>query len=396
MFYKTKYVHRLRLGICLAFLFLISVSDGQCDGLVEALSESGIDEIDFLKEQGLKFDGWFSAGITYNTDNPISHNNTPVTFNDRTSEFQLNQLNLFLEKAINFESKSCNFGGRVDLMFGTDTRFTQATGWDNQIISPRDLRFYDLAIPQAYIEVYAPFGRGVTAKIGHFYTLLGHESVMATNNFFYSRAYTMQYGEPFTHTGVLFNYGLNDNFTLNAGTVAGWDNFRENLANWSFLGGLTWTNDDATTSVAWSVVSGDVDDVTSESRTVSAWVVSHSFTDKLQYVFQHDFGYQQSATLTGKDAFWYGINQYLFYEFSESLSAGFRGEWFRDANGVRVMPGNSGDYFALTGGINWKLQPWLTIRPEARYDWVDAKTEVYDNQTRKSQINFAVDAVVEF
>jgi hypothetical protein len=372
------------------------MGDGHCDGMVKTMTGTGMDEIELLKQQGLNFGGWISAGITYNTDSPNSHNNTPVTFNDRTSEFQLNQLNFFLEKSINVQSKAWDFGGRVDFMFGTDTRYTQATGWDNQLISPRDLRFYDLAIPQAYVEVFAPFGKGVTAKIGHFYTLLGNESVMATNNFFYSHTYTMQYGEPFTHTGALFNYALNDNFTINAGSVAGWDNVRENLANWNFLGGLTWANDEATTSIAWSVISGDVDDVTSENRTVSALVFSHNVTDKLQYVFQHDFGYQQKASSSGKDAFWYDINQYVFYELTETLSAGFRGEWFRDANGVRLLAGNKDDYFALTGGINWKPLQWLTLRPEIRYDWVNTKANVFDTQTRKNQLNFAVDVVIEF
>lgn len=386
----------LRLDVHLAFFCLVMMGDGHCDGLVKSLAGTGMDEIKLFKDNGLNFGGWLSTGITYNTDSPSSHNNSPVTFNDRISEFQLNQFNLFLEKSINVESKGWDFGGRLDLMFGTDSRFTQATGWDNQLISPSDLRFYDLALSQAYIEVFAPFGKGVTVKIGHFYTLLGHESVMATNNFFYSHAYTMQYGEPFTHTGILFNYALNDNFTINAGTVAGWDNFRENLANWNFLGGLTWANDEATSSMAWSLISGDVDDVSSENRTVSSLVISHSFTDKLQYVFQHDFGYQQQAANSGKDAFWYGINQYVFYELTDTVSAGFRGEWFRDADGVRVQSGNRGDYFALTGGINWKPLQWLTLRPEIRYDWVDSKTGLFDNQNRKNQLNFAVDAVVEF
>ena len=40
-------------------------------------------------------------------------------------------------------------------------------------------------------------------KLGHFYTPIGYEVVPANGNFFYTHAYTMQYGEPFTHTGVL-------------------------------------------------------------------------------------------------------------------------------------------------------------------------------------------------
>jgi len=54
-------------------------------------------------------------------------------------------------------------------MFGTDTRYTQATGdWDIGIISQRDERFYNIALPQAYVEVSAPIGNGLSGKFGHF------------------------------------------------------------------------------------------------------------------------------------------------------------------------------------------------------------------------------------
>ena len=366
------------------------------EGAITALTGYDLNHSKLIKGYGLTIDGWMSMGGTYLTNNPDSHSNAPITFNDRSGEFQLNQLNLYIEKAVNRESKQWNFGGRVDLMFGTDSRFTQATGLDNKWISDNDLRFYDLALPQAYIEVFAPLGNGLTAKIGHFYTILGEEVVTAPNNFFYSHAYTMQYGEPFTHTGVLFSYALNENFALNAGTVAGWANFDENLANWNFLGGVSWTNDDATDAVSWSVISGDTDDVQSANLTVSSLVISHSFTDKLHYIFEHDFGFQEQATATGQDAYWYGINQYLICDFTESISGGLRVEWFRDANGTRVITGSRGNYFELTAGVNWKPQGWLILRPEVRYDWADTEIPPYVNQSKDHQLEVAMDAVIEF
>jgi len=366
------------------------------DSALSALTGHEFSQSQFFKEHHLNIDGWLSMGGTYLTSNPDSHSNAPITFNDRSGEFQLNQLNLSLEKPVDVGAKHWNFGGRVDLMFGTDSRFTQATGLDNRWIDEKDLRFYDLALPQAYLEVFAPLGNGLSAKIGHFYTILGEEVVTAPHNFFYSHAYTMQYGEPFTHTGALFSYALNENFTLTAGTVAGWDNFAENLANWNFLGGMSWANGEATSAVSWSVINGDTDDVTAANRTVSSLVISHSLTDKLQYVFQHDFGFQEQAAATGQDAFWYGINQYLIYKVSDSISAGLRGEWFRDANGTRVIADNPGHYFALTAGMNWKPKGWLTLRPEVRYDWADARVNPYINQSRDHQLQFAMDIVIEF
>jgi hypothetical protein len=376
-------------------LFLWSVP-AHGENLIEAISGKDLNQYPLLKDHGISVGGWLAMGGTFAWDNPEHHNNAPITFNDRSGEFQLNQLNLFAQKSVDLQSKYWNFGGRLDFMFGTDTRFTQATGLDNKLISNRDGQFYNVAIPQAYLEIFAPIGKGITAKIGHFYTILGQEVVMAPNNFFYSHSYTMQYGEPFTHTGALLTYALNDEFTLNAGAVDGWDNFDKNLGNWNFLGGLSWTNAEATSAVSWSVISGDVDDVTSENRTVSSLVITHSFTDKLQYIFQHDFGYQQQATINAKDAFWYGVNQYLFYDFTDKVSAGLRGEWFRDDQGGRLNVGVPGHFFALTAGINWKPQEWLILRPELRYDWADSAVNVYDNRTPNNHFELAMDMVIRF
>ena len=57
-------------------------------------------------------------------------------------------------------------------------------------------------------------------KLGHFYSILGYESVTAPDNFFYSHSYLFQYGEPFTFTGLLGTTKLGD-FTIQAGMTRG-------------------------------------------------------------------------------------------------------------------------------------------------------------------------------
>lgn len=385
----------LKLRYCLVGMMLIS-SQVSAKNLFETLSGQDINEFDWLKKYSITMGGWLSMGATLNTDDANQHNNAPVTFNDRLNEFQLNQFNLFVQKTVDLEAKSFDFGGRLEAMFGTDSRFTQATGLDDKVMSNNALGFYDLAIPQAYVELFAPIGNGLTAKIGHFYTIMGQEVVMAPNNFFYSHAYIMQYGEPFTHTGVLFNYALNDNFTLNIGSVNGWDNFDQNLSQWSFLGGVSWANDQATSSIAWSVISGDSKDRISANKTLSSLVISHSFTDKLRYIFQHDVGFEENATQQNTTAYWYGVNQYLFYDLSTNLSLALRGEWFRDNNGTRLGIGRLGDYFELTAGVNWQAMPWLKFRPELRYDWTSTDIPLYNNQTQEQQLRIGMDVVVLF
>ncbi|AEG01315.1 porin [Methylomonas methanica] len=374
-------------------------------GMIESLSGYNVNESAFTKSTGINVGGWASGGITYASHNAPSNSNSPITFNDRINEFQLNQLNLFAEKAVN-KGSGWDFGGRVDFMFGTDSRRTQATGWDDRMI-PRNNgnspgegeRFYDVAFPQAYAEIYAPFGNGITAKIGHFYTIIGYEVVTSPDNFFYSHAYTMQYGEPFTHTGALLSYDINDWLSVTGGAVNGWDNFRQQPGAWDFLGGVTISPSDDT-SLAISLISGDTNQTDNINTTMYSVVLQHSFTEKLHYVLQHDFGvYQNGAANGGQNADWYGVNQYLTYDINDKLGAGVRAEWFRDSQGYRTGIGSGGSFYAVTAGLNYAPNAWLKLRPELRYDYFGADgdgVKAYDDGNEFDQLGVAMDMIVTF
>ena len=145
--------------------------------------------------------GWLAQGFTINPDDPNNRFNGPLTFNDRSNEYQLNQLYVAFENIVDRCGCDWDLGGRVDLLYGTDYFFTQAAGLEthsdgtprwNSANGPRDdgtAALYGLAMPQLYAEVFAPIGNGLTVKMGHFYSIVGYESVMYTQNFFYSHSY---------------------------------------------------------------------------------------------------------------------------------------------------------------------------------------------------------------
>ncbi len=149
---------------------------------------------------------------------------------------QLQQAWLFAEKAID-TSSGFDIGGRIDYIYGTDGQNTQAfgtdpRGWDNPWDNGAN---YGSAIPQLYVE--AGYG-DLSVKAGHFYTIIGYEVVQATGNFFYSHAYTFNFSEPFTHTGVLATYTPSDDVTIWGGYSLGWDSgFDDNGDAW--LGGAS-------------------------------------------------------------------------------------------------------------------------------------------------------------
>lgn len=344
--------------------------------------------------------GWVDAGVTANSEFNESRYNGVTTFNDR-HEGMLNQFYVVTERTIDPCRCGWDWGGRVDLLYGTDYIFTQAVGLEldpdgTPLSGWNGSPFYGLAMPQAYVEV--GYDR-LSTKLGHFYTPIGYEGVMAPNNFFYSHSYTHQYGEPFTHSGALANYRLSERANLVGGVVNGWNALDRVTDPLAYLGGVQWNNDDGL-SVALIAISGMEPTLTNSlaaggftPRHMYSLVVNYQLNDCWTYVFQHDLGHQddgaaispQGLPSVNPHAEWYGINHYLFRTINSCWSAGFRFEWFRDDDGVRVtgirpdlghplfaVPGQfAGDFYEMTAGLNWKPNHNLIVRPEVRYDWFD-------------------------
>ncbi len=407
---------------CAATCAAGSIADGRqtyCEpGLFDACFGT-----DCCPGNGFFVDGWLAQGFTVNPDDPANSFNGPLTFNDRANEYQMNQLYVRLGRAVDTSSCCWDVGGQVDLLYGTDYFFTTALGLETeQDGSPRwnsddgprgaGAAMYGLAMPQAYAEVFAPFRHGLSVKIGHFYTILGYERVPAPENFFYSHAYTMQYGEPFTHTGLLGSYSCSPCLTVYAGLTRGWDTWEDPNDALGFLGGFTWESPSRATSLGLTFHVGNEDPAGDNNRTVYSLVFMRRLTRRLRYVFQHDFGTEELASINSNfrfdDAKWYGINQYLFYALNARTDLGLRVEWFRDEDNARVLGipidplVNGGNYVAFTFGMNWKPRPYVILRPEVRWDWSDVDAPLlgllgmYNDFEEESQLTLALDLITRF
>jgi len=445
-----KSIPKRKLPLIIAAGGLLSISIGTtpaiaAPGAVAALSGFDINETALLKDNGITVGGWANAGITYNPSNPSNGINGPVTFGDLSGTPQLNQLNLTIQRAVATEGTDWSFGGRFDAMFGTDAIFTQAYGvptydvnsglaknrgnWDLSLLN---MNTYGIALPQAYMETYVPVGNGLDVKIGHFYTPIGYETVPANENFFYTHAYTMQYGEPFTHTGALGSYTLNSNWSALGGittgsATGGWDgSFNQQLGNWSGIAGTTWTSDDKGSSANITATYGATSEQSSNAFAMYSIVVKHNITDKTHLVLQHDHGYANGVITpygNNQNAEWYGINSHLTYDLKEDLTIGMRAEWFDDANGFRVWsPGRvaaatyvnssggassyagstytsnaaAANYYQLTFGANWKPVAWLNLRPNVRYDFLSGAGSYSPFGGKQDQVLFSTDFNVNF
>ena len=216
-----------------------------------------------------------------------------------------------------------DIGGRIDLLYGTDSVYTEARGLETtDAFSPKwNAQQYGLALPQVYAEFFAPWGNGIDMKFGHFYSGFGYESVAAPENFFYSHSYMFEYGEPKTYTGFIGESRLGD-FTITAGMTRGWDNWEDNNNDLAFTGGIKWESCNRRTSIALNVNAGrEQDDPSTNIRTLYSLVIQQKLGDLWQYAMQYDYASEPGAGVDGTIASWYGVDQYLY---RRSTNAGRR------------------------------------------------------------------------
>lgn len=363
--------------------------------------------------------------FTWNTSSPADRFNGPVAWTDRSNEPSMNQLYLFAEKATDTGGCGWDYGWRVDFLYGSDARFTttqhletrgyfQDPKWSTQ-------RFYGPALPQTYFEVAY---NDLKVKVGHYYAPVGYEVVPTTGNFFPNLPYTFQYGEPFTFTGVQATWQATEEVAIGGGLQQGWDNLDPGgNPNTGF--NLTYVeNFSDGASLAITGVAGNEPTLAfgNQPRYLQTNVYSRplvNISERLNYVAQSDFGYQQNGALDGSTALWYGLNQYLFYKVSDCMSYGIRAEWFRDQEGTRVggylgdtpsgaprgLPtdrfGYAGSFYEITIGANWKYSANTVIRPYVRFDWFSgsspaANLRPFDDGTGNSQTLIGGDIVTVF
>ena len=343
--------------------------------------------------EGWKIGGSTVQSFTANFSSPKDRFNGPVTWTDRSNEYQLNQQWLYLERATKTdENKDWDFGGRVDALYGTNARFTTESNFEDRW--NRNHSFYGAAIPSMYLEVA---WKQTKTKVGRFISPVGYNTVDLTLNPFNTIPYSYQYGQPFTHTGIWTQWQATEKLSVGGAVIRGWDNFGTTNPNLGFMGTASYTIDE-NSSLAfvnfWSQEpNANAASDGNTGRYLQTIVYSHKFADKFTYIGETDFASQNSATATGRTARWYSIIQYLYYQQNERLVWSAGAEWFRDEEGFRVggflpnLPntaatsdtrglstarsGFAGNFFQITMGPKWSITPNMYVRPNLRLDYYD-------------------------
>lgn len=361
-----------------------------------------------LASKGWKVGGNLAQSYTYNFEHPADGFNGPVTWTDQANRYQLNQFWLYAEKATDTSNKDWDFGGRADMLLGSNARLTTESGLETPRIDANG-GIYGIAFPQFYAEAAY---KKLKIKAGHFISPIGYFTVDTTQNFFNTIPYTYQWGEPFTHTGVMATYQVSDALVVSSGVTRGWDNFDNHNPHAGYLGTWSYTFQDKSNLaqvIVWSQEPNQAFNFS--SRYYQSLVYTRPINDNLTYVGQSDFGTQDQAMYDGRRANWYGVNQYLYYKVNDKWTWGANFEWWRDEEGFRVagflpggpnphnmapsgitgnmagvpfasLPGGyNGNFYQFTVGPRWypTANPNFFIRPNLRYDFYSGSTDSFLN-----------------
>jgi hypothetical protein len=339
----------------------------------------------------------------------LTNGESPLPLRDydaaHPDSLRLNQVQLTLDRLYD-NSRSFDFGARVDVLYGGDARLTHAAGLDDHIggRSSGDFEWADLL--QAYGQLWFKTGAesGLELKLGKFLEPAGSESAEATNNLLYSHSDIYTFLEPTTNTGGVATYNFNSQVSAYFGVVEGWDVVREDNAALTCLAGVSWSSKaqvsgHAQTQASLNVITTPDRGDESDYRTLTDGVINQSWTEKLTESLNFDWLVQENVP--GIHHEWadaYGAAHYLTYGFNDYVSGTWRLEGMRDDGGWRT--GVDGNLYESTFGVSLTPAPRhkrlknLVLRPEFRCDWSDTPNAF--GHGHRSQLTLAVDLIYKF
>lgn len=364
----------------------------------------------------ISISGDIEAGLTLSPGGRSPLTGPPLT--DRANVPLFNQALLTIEKPPDPSPRVVTAGFHLQLLFGSDARYTRLTGQFTG--ATVDRAAFDVV--EAHLRLRLPVARGIDVRIGSYVSPVGYEVLAAPDNIFYSHSYIFSFGVPTKHAGLLTTTHLRGGIDIYAGIDAGVNASieRDDNAAPAFIAGFGYTRD-GLSLVALSHIGAELPrgspgvrpdrDLRYVNDIFLTWQISKRLmlVSELNYV--RDDGLRAEAG---------GFAQYAVYTLGPRLSIAGRAELWRDDKGVFVarFPGvndafnaqlglasgaqlvGAATYLSLTAGISWR--PWkrggaagVRLRPELRYDRALAGRP-FDEGRGQDQWTLAADIVLPF
>jgi len=380
-----------------------------------------------LKDLKLNIYGWVESGYTYNhRHGSVNDTIVPGPFNTELgNHYMLNQVDLRFEREV--VRTKFDVGGMVELMYGSDANKIHASGLgyngsdptdNNNPVDPNAVANIDptwqFDIPQAYVDVNLPIGNGLRVRAGKFVTLLSYETIDPRQNPFYSHSYLFN-AVPFTQTGIMGDYKINEKLEVQLGVTRGWDKALEDPGcAIDVLGQVAYQFNDQLQAVFNFSVGpengkndGSADAYVDNSHyrvaldPILYWKVTKQLKLGVEGLYVIDGGYKGVVGTTHAYGDVWGGAGYAAYTVNDMLTVNGRLEKVH-VNALDI--GEPTSLYEVTLGVTVTPMPkdpylkGLSIRPEIRYDFTDASRGMFSAQggEHKDQLTFGADVIFQF
>jgi hypothetical protein len=361
----------------------------------------------------LSVSGWTEMSFTGSS---ADDSNAPMSWNDQANKFLLQQNWVRIDRPLlTTGTTTPSYGGRVDMIFGSDYRFTlpqRGLLFAQRTENHGGFYLYGFDPVQFYGEAYYPtVGRGLDLKVGRFYSLFGVESMEGVSTPLVSRTYTFNFS-PFTHTGILATWTATPVWSFQTALTLGSDLFISDADVPTFTGSVQWTQPGGRNVVKAATVLGPGQfnqQLSVNNVNLIDVVWTHVFSSRpdsysalhpewampipvcgLSYQLETQFGWQDHVPGLGAIT-WYSAVHYLDYQFTPRLAGVARLESYWDPQGQRT--GSPGLYTTPALGLMFKPWPSVILRPEVRYDYND-ETPAFDGH--HSLATATIDCIVRW
>ena len=367
-----------------------------------------------LTDAHIRVYGWIDIGGNLSSS---KQSNTPETYDYIPNQVVLDQACLRFQRILDTaQTDHMDWGFLLTNLYGTDYRYTAGKGY----LSAQSLthnREYGYDFPEAYGEVYLPkVAEGMVIKVGRYISPADIEAQLAPQNYIYSHSVTFNF-DPYTFTGVNTVTKISKEWTVELGV-----HFGNDMAPWvnsaqlNGLAMLQWkTDNDGVYGGLNSIGAGKYKDGHDDLQQVVA-VWGHKFNEtfhmqtEVYYMWMFDALMGGNVVNTSSETFpaapsngpgspipgradEVGFVNYFEIKASAADYFTIRTDFMDDEKGQRS--GYRTLYYSETIGWSHNFSPFLTIRPEIRYDHSFA-TPAYDNGTRKNQVTLGGDIIVWF
>jgi len=363
------------------------------------------------EDSRVKVYGWLEPSFNLST----SHNsNLPSAYDIFANRMELDQAVLYIERIPDsVQTTHIDWGFHLSGLYGTSYRFTTNEGYFSQQLLEQH-RQYGFDPVLEYFDLYVPqVADGLNIRVGRFISVPGIEAQLAPNNYVYTHSLLYSI-DPFTDTGIIATAKLNDRWMLQWGLTASHD-----VAPWTSDARPSGTacvshtfhnGNDNVYACANGINSGryaynnlQMFDNTWYHKFNGSW---HMATEAW-YMYQKDVPSVFGPVLPEKGTYgafcaqgqircfapeWAMVN-YVERQFSAKNYISIRADFLDDEKGQRT--GFKTPYAEETLMWGHWVGTTVLLRPELRFDH-SFDAPAYDNGTRRSQFQLAMDAIFKF